>query len=98
MIDPDLINRATEYAKLSGIRLDLNSPLGHGTDGAVWKSSRQTAPATIAVRTSFFANVLMRFSKLPRHKKASKDDSENQRFNHCSQQAEWRIYVAIMIL
>jgi len=38
-----LQERAVEYAKLCGIVLDLKSPLGHGTDGSVWASSRKTA-------------------------------------------------------
>src|SRR5438105_4271573 len=43
MIDSDLQERASEYARLCGISLDLKTPLGHGTDGSVWKSSRKTA-------------------------------------------------------
>lgn len=47
MIDSVLLERANEYAKKSGIRLDLKTPLGHGTDGSVWKSSRKTAVKAI---------------------------------------------------
>ena len=43
MIDPELQKRAAEYAKLSKITLDWESPLGSGTDGAVWKSNVKTA-------------------------------------------------------
>ena len=32
-----------EYARLSGISLDLKTPLGHGTDGSVWRTSRDSA-------------------------------------------------------
>jgi len=39
----DLESRAKQYAVLSGIALDLASPLGQGTDGKVWRSSRETA-------------------------------------------------------
>jgi hypothetical protein len=34
---------ALEYARLCGISLNLKTPLGHGNDGSVWKSSRQSA-------------------------------------------------------
>ncbi|HTQ37925.1 MAG TPA: hypothetical protein VMJ32_02795 [Pirellulales bacterium] len=43
MADLTLLERANEYARVCGIRLDLQTPLGHGTDGSVWKSSRKTA-------------------------------------------------------
>jgi hypothetical protein len=43
MINPDLITRAQQYAELSSIALDWERPLGHGTDGAVWKSNVDTA-------------------------------------------------------
>jgi hypothetical protein len=43
MNDPSLLERALEYARLSGITLDLKTPLGDGEDGSVWKSSRKTA-------------------------------------------------------
>jgi hypothetical protein len=35
--------RAARYAELSRIEIDWESPLGRGTDGAVWKSNRKTA-------------------------------------------------------
>lgn len=37
------LERALEYARLSKMGLILGSPLGSGTDGAVWKSTRDTA-------------------------------------------------------
>jgi hypothetical protein len=43
MINPDLLTRAQQYAELSKITLDWESPLGHGTDGAVWRSNLDTA-------------------------------------------------------
>jgi hypothetical protein len=43
MIHPELQKRAAEYAALSKITLDWESPLGSGTDGAVWKSNVKTA-------------------------------------------------------
>jgi hypothetical protein len=43
MIDPMVQQCGEDYARLCGITLDLNSPLGSGTDGAVWKSDRDTA-------------------------------------------------------
>jgi hypothetical protein len=39
MISPELQKRALEYAELSKITIDWERPLGHGTDGAVWKSN-----------------------------------------------------------
>ena len=43
MIDPDLQSAAVRYAELSGIKLDLKTPLGVGTDGVVWVSDKMTA-------------------------------------------------------
>ena len=43
MPDSTLEERAIAYAKLCGIALDLKTPLGHGTDGSVWRSDRKTA-------------------------------------------------------
>lgn len=43
MMNPDLHARAQQYAELSKIALDWDRPLGHGTDGAVWKSTLDTA-------------------------------------------------------
>jgi hypothetical protein len=43
MSDALLQQRALEYATLCKIVLDLKSPLGHGTDGSVWRSDRKTA-------------------------------------------------------
>jgi hypothetical protein len=47
MADLTLLERAHEYARLCGIRLNLETPLGHGTDGSVWKSSRRSAVKAI---------------------------------------------------
>ena len=38
---------AQEYARRQSIDVDLESPLGYGTDGAVWKSSRKSAVKAI---------------------------------------------------
>jgi hypothetical protein len=43
MINPELQQRAAEYAELSKVTLDWESPLGSGTDGAVRKSNVKTA-------------------------------------------------------
>jgi hypothetical protein len=43
MTDPILKDRAASYAKLCRIGLDLETPLGFGNDGTVWKSDRKTA-------------------------------------------------------
>lgn len=43
MSNSDLKAKATAYATLSGISLNLKTPLGYGNDGVVWQSSRQTA-------------------------------------------------------
>jgi hypothetical protein len=43
MVDPKVQQRGEEYARLWGITLDLKSRLGSGTDGAVWRSDRDTA-------------------------------------------------------
>jgi hypothetical protein len=43
ILNPDLLTRAQQYAELSGIALDWDRPLGHGTDGAVLKSDTGTA-------------------------------------------------------
>jgi hypothetical protein len=38
-----LEEHAIAYAKLSGMTLNLKSPLGYGNDGSVWKSSKNSA-------------------------------------------------------
>jgi len=43
MLTPSLTENAKQYAKLSDLLLDLETPLGRGTDGHVWKSNRNTA-------------------------------------------------------
>jgi hypothetical protein len=53
MTDSTLQQRAIEYAKLSGISLDLNTPLGHGTDGSVWRSNRKTAVKALVTQINY---------------------------------------------
>ncbi|MBI3839401.1 MAG: hypothetical protein HY288_15895 [Planctomycetia bacterium] len=43
MTDQSLEDRALRYAELSLIELNLEIPLGNGTDGKVWESNRKTA-------------------------------------------------------
>lgn len=45
MRDPDLdiLERAKRFAALFDISVNLETPLGHGTDGHVWETSRKTA-------------------------------------------------------
>jgi hypothetical protein len=43
MSSSDQEARGRKYAALSGISLDFARPLGDGTDGKVWKSSKGTA-------------------------------------------------------
>jgi len=43
MIHLQLKDQAIRYAERYSIGLDLQTPLGHGTDGSVWKSSRRSA-------------------------------------------------------
>ncbi len=50
MTEPILEQRALEYARLSNISLDLKTPLGHGTDGSVWKTSRDSAVKSLNLK------------------------------------------------
>jgi hypothetical protein len=43
MTNDELQQRAIVYAQLWGFTLELSTPLGHGQDGAVWRSSRNSA-------------------------------------------------------
>jgi hypothetical protein len=43
MMNPELAERAEAYSRICQISLDLQTPLGYGHDGTVWKSSRHTA-------------------------------------------------------
>jgi hypothetical protein len=43
MSDLSSQQRAVDYARLAGTELMLDWPLGSGTDGTVWKSTRDTA-------------------------------------------------------
>jgi hypothetical protein len=43
MPNPELQRHAALYASLSGIALNLKTPLGYGNDGAVWTSNRKSA-------------------------------------------------------
>jgi hypothetical protein len=42
-----LEEHAVAYAKLSGMTLNLKSPLGYGNDGSVWKTSKNSAVKAI---------------------------------------------------
>jgi hypothetical protein len=53
MIDPSLQDRATKYAAEKKISLILNKVIGDGTDGAVWKSSRNTAIKALSLQTNY---------------------------------------------
>jgi hypothetical protein len=53
MLDPELTERATYYAQVSDIFLELERPLGHGTDGCVWASSRLTAVKALYRRRNY---------------------------------------------
>ena len=49
-----LLKAALEYAKLSGDDLDLASPIGHGTDGSVWKTKgRKTAVKALGIQKNY---------------------------------------------
>jgi hypothetical protein len=43
IIDPAVEARGRRYGELEGIQINFESPLGSGTDGAVWMSDRNTA-------------------------------------------------------
>jgi hypothetical protein len=43
MSDIALQSAVQEYARRRSMNVDLETPLGYGTDGAVWKSSRKSA-------------------------------------------------------
>jgi hypothetical protein len=47
----NLENRAREFAEQSGIQLE--TPLGHGIDGNVWRTSRQSALKVFARQDTF---------------------------------------------
>jgi hypothetical protein len=53
MNDLSILERALEYARLSGITLDLKTPLGNGTDGTVWKTSRKTAVKSLGRQPNY---------------------------------------------
>jgi len=53
-MNPDLLTRAQRYAELCGIALDWERPLGHGTDGAVWKSMFGTAVKVLERERGYF--------------------------------------------
>ena len=53
MEDLELTERAERYAQLSGIGLELETPVGHGTDGSVWASSRLTAVKALYRRRNY---------------------------------------------
>jgi hypothetical protein len=53
MRNPILEQRATDYAVARGINLNLKDSLGHGTDGAVWKSPRPSAIKALERRDNY---------------------------------------------
>jgi hypothetical protein len=53
MFNTELQERAIEYARISGITLDLQTPLGYGTDGTVWRSNRKTAVKAVALSSNY---------------------------------------------
>ncbi|HWA97076.1 MAG TPA: hypothetical protein VG713_01225 [Pirellulales bacterium] len=53
MSDDNLVQRALSYAELCKITLDLATPLGHGTDGSVWRSSRETAVKALKLEHNY---------------------------------------------
>jgi hypothetical protein len=52
MINPDIRKRAEQYAKSNDII--LLEELGYGTDGAVWKSNRNTAVKALEREIGYF--------------------------------------------
>ena len=52
MFNSELQEHAIEYAKISGITIDLKTSLGYGTDGTVWRSNRKTAVKAIALSSN----------------------------------------------
>jgi hypothetical protein len=54
MIKPILIERAAGYAALSKLILDWDRPLGYGTDGAVWRSTVDTAVKALERERGYF--------------------------------------------
>jgi hypothetical protein len=52
-----LEEHAIDYAKLSGITLNLKSLLGFGNDGMVWKSNKNTAVKAIERESKYIIEV-----------------------------------------
>jgi hypothetical protein len=52
-----LEENAKDYAKLSGMTLNLERPLGFGNDGSVWKSSRNTAVKALESKRKYSIEV-----------------------------------------
>jgi hypothetical protein len=50
----DQYNRALKYAELSTTGMKLMQPLGSGTDGAVWRSSNDTAIKSFERMVGYF--------------------------------------------
>ena len=51
--DSRLFKNACRYADLIGTRLRREAKLGHGTDGAVWASTRKTAIKALHLLTTY---------------------------------------------
>jgi hypothetical protein len=67
MTDLPLQQRAEAYAALLDMALDCESPLGHGTDGSVWKSSARTAVKAF-IRQANYNMELACYQRLSEHK------------------------------
>jgi hypothetical protein len=44
---------ATQYATLKGIKVDLQQPLGAGTDGSVWPTNRKSAVKVLELEKNY---------------------------------------------
>ena len=58
MADLSLEQCAVAYSQLCGISVDLQTPLGHGTDGSVWRSNRKTAVKALARHRNYILEKL----------------------------------------
>jgi hypothetical protein len=52
-MDIDLRPQAQEYANNNGFRISGQPVFGHGTDGSVWESSRNTAVKAFYIRKNY---------------------------------------------
>jgi len=67
MKSPELETRATQYATLKGIQVDLDHPLGAGTDGSVWPTSRKSAIKVLELEKNYVQE-LRCYQRLLEHK------------------------------